>query len=435
MVTPHPRSRARRWSRRATIAIVGLALLVLGVRIALPHVILRYANRTLAEIPDYHGVITDVDLAIWRGAYQIEGLDIVKTGGEVPVPFFSCPEIDFSVEWKALFEGALVGEIDFRRPVVNLVAGPTEEKTQTPVDSRWQDKIQELFPLEINRFEVHDGTLHYRDFHSTPKVDVPIDDVHVLATNLTNSRDLSETLVAEIEAQGRPLGDARLEFEVDVDPYAKDPTFDLRAKLEQVDLTKLNDFLYAYGGFDAEKGTLGVYSELAASDGAFTGYVKPLLLDLDIVDLGEDEGPLQIAWEGLVAAVSLLFRNLPRDQFGTKVEFSGRFDQPEYSIWAVIGQIFRNAFIRALQPSLEGEVDLDDAREAEREQEGDDSSEESSEEEDEGEEESADEEDASLTGALGAELEEDDDDGGKDAESEGEPERTPTAAKTDREGD
>jgi hypothetical protein len=410
----HPPSRVRRWSRRATITIVVLVLLLVGVRAALPHVILHYANRTLAEIPDYHGVIADVDLAIWRGAYQIEGLDIVKTDGEVPVPFFSCPEIDFSVEWKALFDGALVGEIDFRRPVVNLVAGPTEEETQTPVDSRWQDKIQELFPLEINRFEVHDGTLHYRDFHSTPKVDVPIDDVHVLATNLTNSRDLSETLVAKIEAEGRPLGDARLDFDVDVDPYAKHPTFDLRAKLENVDLRELNDFLHAYGGFDAEQGTLGIYSELAASDGAFTGYVKPLILDLDIVDFEKDEGPLQVAWEGLVAAVSLIFRNLPRNQFGTKVEFSGRFDQPEYSVWSVIGQIFRNAFIQALSPSLEGEVDLGDARKAEREQ-GDG---ESTEELDEGEPESAtEEEDAALTGALGADL----DDGEADEESEPSP--------------
>ena len=394
------------------MTIVVLGLLLVGVRIALPHVVLHYANRTLAEIPDYHGVITDVDLAIWRGAYQIEGIDIVKTGGEVPVPFFSCPEIDFSVEWKALFDGALVGEIDFRRPVVNLVAGPTEEKTQAPVDSRWQDKIQELFPLEINRFEMHDGTVHYRDFHSTPKVDVPIDDVHVLATNLTNSRDLSETLVAKIEAEGRPLGDARLEFDLDVDPYAKDPTFELRAKLEEVDLRKLNDFLHAYGGFDAEKGKLGVYSELAASDGAFTGYVKPLILDLDIVDLREDEGPLQVAWESLVAAVSLIFRNLPRNQFGTKVEFSGRFDRPEYSVWSVIGQIFRNAFIQALSPSLEGEVDLGDARKAGREQQDG----ESTEEEDDGELESAtEEEDAAMTGALGADLDDD------EADEESEP--------------
>lgn len=400
-MTRHREGRVRRWSRRGGIGIAVVVVLLVAIRAILPLVVLRYANRTLAEIPDYHGEIADVDLALWRGAYRIEGLDVVKTDGAVPVPFFSCPEIDFSVEWKALFEGAIVGEIDFRSPVVNLVAGPTEEETQTPVDARWQDKVQELFPLEINRFEVHDGTVHYRDFHSSPKVDVPIDDVHVLATNLTNGRDLSETLVARIEARGRPLGEAVLEFDVDVDPYAKDPTFDLRAKLEQVDLTKLNDFLRAYGSFDAKDGTLGVYSELAASDGAFTGYVKPLVVDLDIVDLGQDEGAIEIIWEGLVSALSLLFRNLPANQFGTRVEFSGRFDQPEYSVWAVVGEVFRNAFIRALAPRLEGEVDLGDARRAEREQEGG-----GAEERDEGEVGTEDEEeDPSLTGALGAELE------------------------------
>jgi hypothetical protein len=360
-----------RLSRDALVGLVALAVLLIAARAALPYVVLWYVNKTLDEVPGYHGVVRDVDLALWRGAYAIDGLDVKRTGGEIPVPFFSCPRTEFSVEWRAIFDGALVGEIDFYRPELNLVAGPSEETTQNDVDARWQDKIAELFPLRIDRFEVHDGTAHFRNFHTDPKVDVEIEDLHVLAHNLTNSREVSETLVATIEAEGRPLGDAVLELKSKLDPYAKDPTFDLDAQLERVDIRKLNDLLRAYGNFDAEGGTLSVYVELASADGAFTGYVKPLVEDLNILDLDEEtRTPLHKLWEGLVDAVSRLFRNLPRDRFGTKVEYSGRYDQPQYSIWAIIGEAVKNAFIKALAPELDESVRLGDAEEKAAEEAG-----------------------------------------------------------------
>ena len=365
---PLPASKPRgrpiwfRLSRDSIIGLVVLAILLIAVRAALPYVVLWYVNKTLDEVPGYHGVVRDVDLALWRGAYAIDGLDVKRTGGEIPVPFFSCPRTEFSVSWGAIFNGALVGEIDFRRPVLNLVAGPSEKTTQNDVDARWQDKIAELFPLRIDRFEVHDGTAHFRNFHTDPKVDVEIEDLHVLARNLTNSREVAETLVATIEANGRPLGNAVLEVKSKLDPYAKEPTFDLDAKLERVDIRKLNDLLRAYGNFDAEGGTLAIYAELASSNGAFTGYVKPLVEDLDILDLGEEsETPLHKLWEGLVDVVSRLFRNLPRDRFGTKVQYSGRYDQPKYSVLSIIGQAAKNAFIKALSPELDESVGLDDA--------------------------------------------------------------------------
>ena len=395
LVSPPRLSRGRRISRATFLVIVALLVILIGARTALPHVVLWYANKTLDEVPGYHGVIRDVDIALWRGAYAIEGLDIKKTGGQIPVPFFTCPRVEFSVEWRAVFDGALVGEIDFRRPVLNLVAGPTEETTQNDLDGRWQDKVAELFPLRINRFEVHDGEAHFRNFHTTPKVDVPIDDVHVLARNLTNSLELSNTLVATIEAEGRPLGDATLDFKTKLDPYKKDPTFDLDAKLERVDLRKLNDFLRAYGNFDAEGGTLGVYAELAAADGAFTGYVKPIIEDLDILDLGEEtKTPLHKLWEGAVDVVSRIFRNMPKDQFATKVEYSGRFDQPKYSILGIIGEAVKNAFIKALPAQLDESVQLGDAQAKAGEDapdESDDDEEKSEDDEDEAEAEDEDE--------------------------------------------
>src|SRR5215204_27699 len=130
--------------------------------------------------------LVEVDIHLWRGAYTIRQVEIVKTTGQVPVPFFSAPIVDLSVEWKALLDGAFVGEIQFEQPKINFVHGRSSATTQVGVDKPWTDKIRELFPLKINRFTVRDGEVHYRDFNRTPKVDVEIDQIRMVATNLTN---------------------------------------------------------------------------------------------------------------------------------------------------------------------------------------------------------------------------------------------------------
>jgi len=143
----------------------------------------------------------------------------MRTSGQMPSRSSPAPGVDLSVQWHELFNRALVGNVQIYRAKLNFVKGPTEETSQTRVDSSWQDRVKELLPLRINRFEIIDGQAHYRDFHSRPPVDVVIDRVHVVARNLTNSLKLSKTLAASIDADGQPLGNANITAHVDVDPY------------------------------------------------------------------------------------------------------------------------------------------------------------------------------------------------------------------------
>jgi Domain of Unknown Function (DUF748) len=196
----------------------------------------------------------------------------VKTAGDVPVPFFKSNRVTFSVESNALLNGTLVGEVDFLDPVMNFVRGRSRKTTQVGVDKPWLDVVKELFPLNINRFQVHNGTGHYRDFQSRPKVDLKIDQIEMLGTNLTNSRKLSKSLVADIKLTGRAFESAPLDLSVKLDPSTKRATFDLAAKMKTIPLTKLNDFAEAYGNFSFEKGTLAITAELAVENGKLTGY-------------------------------------------------------------------------------------------------------------------------------------------------------------------
>ena len=53
------------------ITLVVLALLI-GLRVALPHIVKKYVNKKLDEMPEYDGRTGDVDMHLWMGAHSIQ---------------------------------------------------------------------------------------------------------------------------------------------------------------------------------------------------------------------------------------------------------------------------------------------------------------------------------------------------------------------------
>jgi hypothetical protein len=147
-----------------------------------------------------------------------------------------------------------------------------------------------------------------------------------------------------------------------MNPLAKQPTFEMSAGVSNVNMVALNDFMRAYGKFDVQSGTFQVYSEVAAADGRFEGYVKPFFQNLDVFDWDKErkKNVLEKFWQAIVAGVGALFKNQPRDQLATTIPLSGNFDQTDVDIWATIGGILKNAFVRSLLPSIDRSVDIED---------------------------------------------------------------------------
>ncbi len=347
--------------RRIKIGRILLIILVLLIifRIFLPYIVLRAVNKKLAEIDGYYGHVEDIDLALIVGSYQIKDIKLEKTGGNIPVPFFAADVIDLSVEWKALFKGGLVGEIEVERPVMNFVKGPTEETSQTDIDSAWQDVVDDLMPLKINRFEVNNGEIHYRDFHSSPNVDIFTTDIYILAENLSNVSDSTNLLPSPVKATAKIYGGAAT-LNMKLNALSKIPTFDMNAELNDLNLTELNDFLKAYGKFDVQKGSISIYTEAAAKEGKIIGYVKPIIKDLDVVEWQAEKNDSfgQKVKETIFGFGGWIFKNKNEDQVATEIEFAGEIENPDISLWNIIAETLRNAFIKALYPSLANSVNM-----------------------------------------------------------------------------
>lgn len=352
----------RRYSRKkkiVTIILLAVVLLV-AVRLALPYVILHYANKTLAEMDGYNGHIEDIDLAIIRGAYKIDSIyinQVDSTSGK-ETPFLAASLVDLSIEWRALFKGSLVGEIIVDEPMVRFTKDKVEPKDVQKDSSDFRQVLEEFMPLEINRLEVRDGRLQYVDNTSSPKVNISMTDVDVVALNLKNSYDSADVLPARIDASAT-VYDGRLTMKMKLNPLADVPTFDLNAEWKNTNLVKLNDFFQAYAKVDVNKGTFGLYTEVAAKEGSFTGYVKPLLEDIDI--LGKEDRKdniLRKLWEGVSGTVTEIFENQSEETFATKIPFKGDIENPRANIWVAIMQVLENAFINALQPAIDQQISL-----------------------------------------------------------------------------
>ncbi len=336
------------------VLVLLVALLV--VRALLPIWARAYVNRKLSEVEGYRGHVTEVDLHLWRGAYTLHGVEVKKVEGHVPVPFFAAPTVDLSVEWSELFHGAFVGEIHFERPKLNFVNSKNPDNVQVGVDKPWTEKIRELFPVRINRCTANEGEVHYRDFSRSPKVDVVIDRVDVVATNLTNSLKLSKSLHADIEVKGRPLRDGTLGMNINLDPYAAKPTFTMKTEMAGIPLVKLNDFAKAYASITFEGGTLRLATQMESEQGKFRGYVEPVFDNMSIFDPSHDsDNPIDFIWQGIVGGITRIVRNHPKDRFGTRVPIAGNFDNPTPAILETVFNVVRNAFVKAFSGTLGNE--------------------------------------------------------------------------------
>lgn len=354
--------RHRKYNRKqkVLIAAISVVAIIIAIRLALPYVVLHYANKSLDEMEGYRGHIEDIDLALIRGAYKIDSIYINKvdsaTGDETP--FLSASVIDLSIEWRSLFKGSLVGEVTAERPVVRFTKEKVEPKQVQKDSSDFRQVLEDFMPLEINRLAFNDGTLQYVDRTTSPPVDISMTDVDVIALNLKNSYDSAAVLPARIHGEAT-VYEGRLNMDMRLNPLAEVPTFDLNAEWKNTNLTKLNSFFQAYAKIDVNKGSFGLYTEVAAKEGAFTGYVKPLIHDIDVLGMEDrNDNILRKAWESISGTVTEIFENQSKETFATKIPLQGRIDNPHANIVFAILQILENAFISALQPSIDQQINL-----------------------------------------------------------------------------
>lgn len=349
-----------RTRRHRTIIVFGvIVVLLIGLRAALPFIVKDQINSRLASLEVYSGHLEDIDLAFWRGEYDMVNLVIEKRGGDTTEPFLWVPRAAISIEWQALLDGAVVGEVELFGPEMHVIASDDPAREQFGLGVPWYDLLEELVPFTINRFEVQDGRFEFADADVERPLNVFVHDIDAIATNLSNATETDADTFATASLTGLFGQSTPLTINGQLSPLADPPAFEVDFELETLPLMELNGLLNAYIGVDAEAGNFSVFAEVASANGRFEGYIKPILTEAEFFNLKEEDNLLRKIWEGIVALTAELLENQPGDQFASVIPFSGELEQVNTGTLSALLSILRNAFVSALEQKLDNSVQIE----------------------------------------------------------------------------
>jgi hypothetical protein len=214
------------------------------------------------------------------------------------------------------------------------------------------DKPGVLLLIEHLRLTGEAGMLNQA---SNPNYRVFLSDASLELTNLSNQFREGP---ANARLTGKFMGSGETTASATFRPEKGGADFDLDLKIENTRLPEMNNLLRAYGNFDVVAGTFSVYAEIAVQGKRIEGYIKPLFEGVNVYSPAQEkgEGLFQKIYERLVGGISVLLKNVPREEVATRIDISGTVDDPDISSWEIIRLLIRNAFFEAIFPGFEFEA-------------------------------------------------------------------------------
>lgn len=275
----------------------------------------------------------------------------LSANGEVEIS----PEYKSVKLWNATVDGIHLDYVQTaaKADVPKTAAAPktVAKETLAVVDESQAPGVQ----VRVDRLDIVKSNIGFVSKTTNPPYRVFIEDTNASLTNLS-SLPTGETAVAEV--QGKFMNSGPASLSVKLLPTRPGPDFDMAVQIDEADLRTMNDLLRAHGKFDVVAGRFSLYTELHARNRQITGYVKPLFQDMQVYDPSQDrdKGVLRKAYEAVVGQVSKVLQNRPRDEVATKVDISGRLDNPNASIIDTVVGLVQNAFFKAILPGFDAEA-------------------------------------------------------------------------------
>ncbi len=360
---------------------VGCAVLLLGlfvlVGVLSPLLIQYHLNHNIfRDMGNYTGRVEDVDVNWLSGSYRLEELVLWRKGGNKEVPFFQVADLSIGLSWDAILHGSILAGVVAENAQLNFLDATLPEKRQTGKGTNWLDILEELLPTTLHRLEIRRSRVTFQNFDADPPVDIQASDIDALVTNLTNVKDREGRRVATARLEAKVLGDAPMTAQARFDPFDFND-FVFAAEAQQIDLTRVNSVTANYANVDFASGHGSVFVELTARDGKLSGYMKPLLEDVNIASWEQDvkqqgDNPLQLLWEGALGLLKTLLTNQDTKQFATQIDIEGTLDEAKIDSWQAVFGVIRNAFVEAVDARFEELTPLTKSKSDKQEEQDDD---------------------------------------------------------------
>ena len=188
---------------------------------------------------DFHPIGLSLDL---------ENSVIIQNDNPEP-PVAQIANLSAGIHWRALLRGRLVAdfEIDDPKLYINRKQAKKELDDKVPMKERgWQQALEEIYPLKINRFVIRNGSLTYVD--DGPFRPLELTRMRLLAENIRNVRSDANVYPSPVQIEAVIFGKGTLRTEGHAD-FLAEPHVTFKSEtiaLENVDLAYFKPILDRY---------------------------------------------------------------------------------------------------------------------------------------------------------------------------------------------
>jgi len=206
--------------------------------------------------------------------------------------------------------------------------------------------------LRAQRVHMKDSTIGMIDKTGDPPYRVFLSDVDLTVKDFSNQKKEG---AGTVDIKGEFMGTGPSTLHAVFHPETKSPNFDLAVKIDDTQLTTMNDLLRAKANVDVTSGVFAFYSELNVRNNQVDGYVKPLFRDVKVYDPQQDRNKpvLNQIYQGVVGGIAKLLENPKTEDVATKASVKGPIENPNTSTWQILTRLVQNAFFKAILPGLE----------------------------------------------------------------------------------
>lgn len=263
------------------------------------------------------------------------------------------------IEWSPNVSRAHLGEVVLAGIELDYVSSPSTQDEEAQIKhaaARAAEKVREEpgMLLRMDRLRIVDSTVSYVSRFGSPGYRAFLSGANVTLTNLSNRPEQGP---ARLEGSGAFMGSGKTTFSGDFRPDRDGADFDVAVKIQNTDMTRMNDLLRTYAKVDVSAGRFSFYSEIAVKNGHVNGYVKPLFEDVNVYTRAQDKkkGVFKKLWEGIVEGLANLLEN-KHDEVATVATVQGAVANPRANNMQVLAGLIENALFDAILPGFERQL-------------------------------------------------------------------------------
>ena len=302
--------------------------------------------------PTFRGTLTleNIELDYFKPITNRYNMEVDKGTLSAEAAVESAKEFTDVDIMKATITGIRVDYLHTAQTAGTEQARRTEVTQKVRETSNAPDLRYRVRELRISR-----GTFGFVNKAISPNYRIFFSDAELVLSNFSNQKvegTAKAHLTGKFMGTGTAVADASFRAET------KEPSFDSSVRIDDVDMTAMNDVLRAYGNFDVTAGRFFFYSEIGVHDGAVNGYVKPFFKDMVVYDPEKDKHKsfTHRVYEKVVGVMSRVLENRPHEEVATRANISGPLENPKVSTLQVIVKLVQNAFFKAILPGFERET-------------------------------------------------------------------------------